>query len=47
MYGVRRPIVMGGGVAVVAVRGRKPGGTAEVGRLANGGNRGTRFTKKI
>jgi hypothetical protein len=30
---------MGGGAAVVAARGRKPGGTAEVGRLAIGASK--------
>jgi hypothetical protein len=30
---------MGGGAAMVAARGRKPGGTAGVGRLATGGSK--------
>jgi hypothetical protein len=31
--------VTGGGVAVVAARGRKPGGTVGAGRLATGGSK--------
>jgi hypothetical protein len=30
---------MGGGAAVVAARGKKPGGTAGVGKLATGGSK--------
>jgi hypothetical protein len=32
-------MVTGGGTAVVVARGRKPGGTAGVGRLATGGSK--------
>jgi hypothetical protein len=32
-------MVTGGGAAVVAVRGRKPGGTVGAGRLATGGSK--------
>jgi hypothetical protein len=34
-----RPIVMGGDITVIAAWGRKPGGTAGVGRLATGGSK--------